>query len=166
MAEPSFFTWVEKPYLAALAKPRTEEELRWLRDNGIDVLISLTEDPPPRRLINQAGLMLVHLPITDFMPPTQEDLLAAIDAIQKAKDSGLGAAVHCGAGLGRTGSILAAWYVHIGYHSMEALRKVRAIRPGSIETPEQEEAIHLFARELKRGNGHSPNDDPETQRGM
>lgn len=153
MAEPVHFTWVEKPYLAALGKPRSEEELRWLRANGVDVLISLTEEPPPRRLINQAGLMLVHLPINDFTAPTQEDLASACDAIQKAKDSGLGAAVHCGAGLGRTGTVLAAWYVHSGMTSTDALRKVRQLRPGSVETPEQEEAIHLFARELKRENG-------------
>jgi atypical dual specificity phosphatase len=151
MAEPAFFTWMEKPYLAALAKPRSEEDLRWLRANGIDVLVSLTEEPPPRRLINQAGLMLVHLPVLDFTAPSQEDLVAACDAIKKAKDSGLGAAVHCGAGLGRTGTILAAWYVYSGQPSSEAIKKVRALRPGSIETPDQEEAIHLFARELKRG---------------
>jgi atypical dual specificity phosphatase len=150
MAEVLNFTWLEKPYLAALAKPRSEEELRWLRSQGIDVLVSLTEEPPPRRLINQVGLMLVHLPVGDFTAPSQEDLVAACDAIQKAKDSGLGAAVHCGAGLGRTGTILAAWYVHTGMTSTEAIKKVRQLRPSSIETPDQEEAIHLYARELKR----------------
>jgi atypical dual specificity phosphatase len=143
------FSWIEKPYLAALAKPRSEEELRWLRDNGIDVLISLTEEPPPRRLINQAGLILVHIPITDFAAPGQNDLNTAIEAILKAKESGLGAAVHCGAGLGRTGTILAGWYVHTGLSSTDAISKVRQLRPGSIETPEQEEANQLFARERK-----------------
>ncbi len=150
MIEPIFFSWVEKPHLAALAKPRSEEELRWLRENGIDVLISLTEEPPPRRIINQAGLMLVHLPIVDFMAPTQTDLENAVEAIQKAKDSHLGAAVHCAAGMGRTGTVLAGWFVHTGLGSTEAIKKVRQLRPGSIETPDQEEAIHLFARERKR----------------
>jgi atypical dual specificity phosphatase len=152
MEELLYFSWIEKPYLAAMAKPRTEEELRWLRNNGIDILISLTEEPPARRLVNQAGLMQVHIPIVDFSPPSQQDLETAVAAIQHAKDSGLGAAVHCGAGLGRTGTILSAWYVHGGLTSSDAIKKVRLLRPGSVETPEQEEALHLFARELKRSN--------------
>lgn len=148
--EPHFFSWVAKPYLAAMAKPRTEAELRWLRENGIDILVTLTEEPPARHYINQAGLLLVHIPIMDFTAPTQEDFQAAVEAIRKAKDSGLGAAVHCAAGMGRTGTILAAWFVAEGMTSGEAIQHVRQLRPGSIETEEQEEAVHLFARELKR----------------
>lgn len=149
--EPLYFSWVVKPYLAAMAKPRSEEELQWLRQHGIDILISLTEEPPQRRAVNQAGLMQVHIPVMDFTAPSQNDLQTAVDAIRKAKDSQLGAAVHCGAGLGRTGTILASWFVAEGMSSMDAIKHVRQMRPGSIETEEQEEAIHLFARELKRG---------------
>lgn len=148
--EPLFFSWVDKPYLAAMAKPRSEEELRWLREHDIDVLISLTEEPPHRNLINQVGLMLVHIPIFDFTAPTQIDFQNAVDAIRKARDSGMGVAVHCAAGMGRTGTILAGWFVAQGMNSTEAIAHVRQLRPGSIETEEQEEAIHLYARELKR----------------
>ena len=148
--EPLSFTWVDKPYLAAMSKPRSEEELRWLRDHGIDVLITLTEEPPQRKLVNQVGLMLVHIPIFDFTAPTQQDFQNAVDAIRKAKDSGMGVAVHCGAGLGRTGTILAGWFVAQGMNSSDAINHVRHLRPGSIETEEQEEAIHLYARDLRR----------------
>lgn len=149
--EPAFFTWVVKPYLAAMAKPRTLEELQWLRQAGIDILITLTEEPPLRQFINQAGLMLVHVPILDFTAPTQDDFQTTVEAIRQAKDSNLGAAVHCAAGIGRTGTILAGWFVAEGMTSSEAIKHVRHLRPGSIETTEQEEAVHLFARELKRG---------------
>ncbi|HMO35750.1 MAG TPA: dual specificity protein phosphatase family protein [Gemmatales bacterium] len=135
-----------------MAKPRTPEELQWLRQAGIDILITLTEEPPLRQYINQAGLMLVHIPILDFTAPTQQDFQAAIEAIRKAKESGLGAAVHCAAGMGRTGTILAGWFVAEGMSSTDAIRHVRQLRPGSIETSEQEEAIHLFARERKRAS--------------
>ena len=149
--EPAFFSWVDQPFLAAMARPRSEEELRWLREHGIDVMITLTEEPPHRKLINQAGLMLVHIPILDFAAPTQNELQSAVDAIRKAKDAGMAAVVHCAAGLGRTGTILAGWFVAQGMSSSEAINHVRQLRPGSIETEEQEEAIHLFGRELKRG---------------
>ena len=45
MPQPSGFTWVDKPHLAALARPQDPEELTWLRRQGIELLISLTEDP-------------------------------------------------------------------------------------------------------------------------
>ena len=51
MSEPYGFSWVEKPLLAALGRPNSEEELAWLRRQGIDLLVSLTEDPPPRRWV-------------------------------------------------------------------------------------------------------------------
>lgn len=149
--EPLYFSWVVKPYLAAMAKPRSVEELQWLRQHGIDILISLTEEPPHRHEVNQVGLMQVHIPVMDFTAPSQTDLQNAIEAIRKAKNSQLGAAVHCGAGMGRTGTILAAWFVAEGMTSTDAIKQVRQMRPGSIETEEQEEAIHLFARDVKRG---------------
>jgi len=46
--KPYGFSWVEEPLLAGLARPASEEELQWLRDHGIDLLISLTEEKLPK----------------------------------------------------------------------------------------------------------------------
>ena len=58
----------------------------------------------------------------------------------------MGVAVHCLAGRGRTGTVLAAYFVHRGLPAREAIQKVRDLRPGSIEVPEQEDAIRAFER--------------------
>ena len=63
----------------------------------------------------------------------------------------MGVAVHCGAGLGRTGTVVAAYFVTRGLGPREAIVKVRDLRPGSIETVEQERAVEAFARRLKTG---------------
>jgi atypical dual specificity phosphatase len=149
MPQPWGFSWIDKPRLAALGRPESDEELRWLKQQGIDLLISLTEEPPNRRDVNDAGLMLYHVPVEDMTAPTQEDFARCISAIDKALASGLGVAVHCAAGIGRTGTVLAAYFVHQGATATEAIRKIRRLRPGSIETAEQEEAVHDYARRRK-----------------
>ncbi len=142
---PPEFSWVDKPRLAALALPDAED-LLWLRRNGIDMVISLTEDPLPRRYVNDAGMMAVHLPVPDLSAPTEEQLIQAVETIGRAGRSGMAVAVHCAAGKGRTGTVLAAYFVAQGFSADAAIRKVRDLRRGSIETTEQEEAVAAFAR--------------------
>jgi atypical dual specificity phosphatase len=136
--------------LAALSRPQEREDLRWLRRNGIDVLISLTESPLPRQWLNDAGMLAVSVPVPDMSPPTERQLDHILSTIRKANATGMGVAVHCAAGLGRTGTVLAAYFVAGGMSAREAIRKVRDLRPGSVETAEQERAIERFA---DRGGG-------------
>jgi atypical dual specificity phosphatase len=150
MSRPSSFTWIEKPLLAAMARPEAPEELEWLRSQGIEVLLSLTEDPPRRDWINDAGLMLVHVPVVDMEAPTQDQLDRAVSAITRANERQMGVAVHCGAGLGRTGVVLACYFVTKGLNGPNAIARVRRLRPGSVETDEQADAVGEFARRLSQ----------------
>jgi atypical dual specificity phosphatase len=151
MSEPNGFSWVEKPLLAALARPENAEELAWLRQQGIDLLISLTEDPPRRDWVDDAGLLLFHVPMIDMEPPAHKDLDRCVSAIERAHDRKLGVAIHCGAGLGRTGVVLAAYFIHKGLTAKNAIARVRRLRAGSIETDEQEQAVEDYARRLQQG---------------
>jgi atypical dual specificity phosphatase len=58
--------------------------------------------------------------------------------------------VHCAAGIGRTGTILASYLVK--YQKMsakEAIGKVREERPGSIQSESQEIAVSVYEEFLK-----------------
>jgi atypical dual specificity phosphatase len=153
MSSPSGFSWVEKPLLAGMARPSGPEDLVWLRQQGIELLISLTEDRPRRDWVNDAGLMVMHVPVEDMEPPTQDQLDRCVSAIDKAHEQKMGVAVHCGAGLGRTGVVLACYLVTKGLSAQNAVARVRRLRPGSIETDEQAEAVVEFAR--RRGQSLS-----------
>jgi atypical dual specificity phosphatase len=146
MSQPNGFSWIEKPHLAALARPSSGEELAWLRGQGLDVVLSLTESPLRRDWVNEAGLLALHVPMEDMEPPTQDDLDRCVTAIHKAHEKNMGVAVHCGAGMGRTGVVLACYLVSRGQTPQNAITRIRRLRPGSIETAEQEQSIFEFAR--------------------
>jgi atypical dual specificity phosphatase len=146
---PQGFSWIEKPLLAALARPSSPEDLEWLRAQGVEVLVSLTEDRPRRDWTDAAGLLVFHEPLEDMEAPSQEQLDRVVSALSRAMSSKKGAAVHCGAGLGRTGVVLAAFFVARGATAQNAIARIRRLRPGSIETDEQAEAIEHYARRKK-----------------
>ncbi len=150
---PPGFSWVDQPRLAALSMPRSTDDLVWLRRHGIDVLVSLTEEPLTRSWVNDAGLLVVNVPVPDMEPPTDRQLDYVLETIRKAQASGMGVAVHCGAGLGRTGTVLAAYFVASGMPPGDAVEKVRNLRPGSVETAEQELAVERFAGRARRTPG-------------
>ena len=58
-------------------------------------------------------------------------------------------AIHCLAGLGRTGPVLAAWMIKEGGLSAEeAIRRLRLLQPGFIQSQEQEEFLLIFEKDL------------------
>jgi atypical dual specificity phosphatase len=150
MPTPNGFTWVDPPLLGAMSQPAALEEYQGLREQGVQLVISLCEDPPPRNWLNEAGLFSMHIPVEDMHPPTQKQIDVCLSAIDKAHARGFAVAIHCGAGLGRTGTMLACYFVKKGMAAPDAVSHVRRIRPGSVETPEQSEAIAEYARRLKR----------------
>src|SRR6516162_6810607 len=81
MSAPDGFTWVDQPLLAAMSHPRSAGEYQWLREQGVQLVISLCEDPPPRTWVNEAGLFSMHIPVEDMHPPTQKQIELCLSAI-------------------------------------------------------------------------------------
>src|SRR5437660_1375716 len=128
MSQPHGFSWIDEPLLAAMGRPESLEEMQWLRQQGLEILLTLTEEPPYRRWINEAGLMLVHVPVVDMQPPSQEQLDHCVATITRAHARQMGVAVHCGAGLGRTGVVLACYFVTKEMNAKNAIARVRRLR--------------------------------------
>lgn len=122
------------------------EDLAWLRARGIGALLSLTETPLAADAPARHGLVTAHFPVDDLHAPTPAQLHYALAFIDGQQALGRAVAVHCLMGQGRTGTVLAAHRIRAGSAPDAALRELRAICPGAIGSPEQEAALHAFAR--------------------
>jgi atypical dual specificity phosphatase len=146
------FSWIVPQGLAGCAQPGARgplhEDLEALRAEGISLVVSLTEEALDAESLAKNGLRSLHLPVQDYTPPSQEQLMAFVQAVREAWRQGEAVAVHCYAGRGRTGTALAAWLVAAGMQADAAIAAIRAARPGSIETPEQERSVADYARSL------------------
>ena len=142
------FSWLIENKLAGVSYPRSEDALAQLQKLGVRALLSLSEDALPAELLNKYNFQTKHLPLADFTAPTLERVEQSIKVINSFLEQNLPVAVHCGAGLGRTGTILACHLVSQGYSASDAIEQVRTKRPGSIETPEQEAVIEAYDQEL------------------
>jgi atypical dual specificity phosphatase len=149
----SEFSWVIEDRLAGMPRPGTDaaikDDLAFLQRNDIDLLISLTTDVPGASQLAEYGIESLHLPVHDFQAPTMEQILEFAATTSSVLDNGGRVGVHCTAGKGRTGTMLATYFVYRGSTAEEAIAKIRELRPGSIETAEQEEAIQAYYEYLQ-----------------
>jgi atypical dual specificity phosphatase len=142
------FSWVIPGRLAGSARPLHPDAIAAFSARGVGAIVSLTEEPLPSAVVEAAGLACAHLPVHDFTAPTLDQIEAAVTMIDDYLNEGRPVVVHCAAGLGRTGTILACYLVRHGTAATDAISTIRTQRPGSIETPEQAAAVAMYERHL------------------
>lgn len=145
------FSWVVDKEIAGMARPdgRDKRLWRWLRDQGVGLVVSLTGAIPDADAMAAQGIDSLHIPVADFSAPTAEDVDKFLQTARFYRHEGKAIVVHCGAGVGRTGTMIACYLVDQGKSPDDAIALVRKKRPGSIETNEQEQAVRDVA--LRRG---------------
>lgn len=145
------FSWLEQGVLAGMARPTgTPNDLHELKQAGIDAIVSLTEMPILPSLLSEFGFAYRHLPVPDFCAPKQEQIEEFVAFVKGMKKESKVVVVHCAAGMGRTGTMLSSFLVSEGTSARDAIETVRLLRPGSVETPEQERAIYEYERTLHK----------------
>ncbi len=146
------FSWVIENKLAGHEGPSSEQDLIWLRQQGVLSLVRLIEKDKAEVTTDQIikqGLWDCHEPIPDFGAPNQDQINKITQFIATSIAGGRPVGVSCKYGQGRTGTILACYMVKQGFDAIAAIDEVRNMRPGSIETSKQEDAIGSFALKVR-----------------
>ena len=147
--KPTNFSWLINNKLAGSGMPTSSTELQWVIRQGIKSVITMTENPLPESWVQDVKYL--HMPTEDFSAPDMEKIDHTVDFIQERIKNGEPTMVHCAAGVGRTGTILACYLIK--YHNFsvkDAIDKVRKERPGSIQSESQEIAIGLYHKFLNK----------------
>lgn len=152
---PHNFSWVIADRLAGCAMPgggsdnpdRIRCDLRALFDSGVRVLVSLERTPRAfPALCRASGIESWVFVLPDFsVPAHDESFTHLVERIISAVDTGRAVCVHCRAGIGRTGLLLACvMKSYFLLDAQQAIQSIRAVRP-AIETHEQEAFVHRFS---------------------
>ena len=109
-------------------------------------MLNLSERPYPYETHRTLGMLTSHIPVADYTAPTLDQAKQAVATITAFLERRLPVAVHCLAGLGRTGTILACYLVENEMSANNAITIIREERPGSIETSDQEAVVYEYER--------------------
>ncbi|GMR20649.1 MAG: hypothetical protein BMS9Abin36_1245 [Gammaproteobacteria bacterium] len=146
---PRGFLWVKKGQLAGTPRPGIVSELKYdlkaLQRVGVTRLICLQEQKPvDPSMLSDYAITGMAMPIPDMGAPTVTVALNLCEQIAQLMSNGEVVAVHCKAGIGRTGTILTSQLIWEGMKALDALEKVRRIEPRWVQSEEQVAFLEEF----------------------
>ena len=140
------FSWIIEGTLAGAGGPTSTRDITFLKLREIQAVIRMEE-----QTISTEPWQMIEMyePVPDFTPPQMDQIHRMVRFIEDQIETWEHpVVVTCAAGLGRTGTVLACYFVGAGYEPQAAIDYVRLLRPGSIQTREQEEVIRQYAEFL------------------
>ena len=161
-SRPTNFSWVINNGLAGSGLPLSFDQFQWLVKNGIRTIVTVREISLPFRWLsdpdianphskdkNYEKVNYLHLKVEDYHSPTVQEIDSTVKFIENEIVAKRPVLVHCAAGKGRTGTILAAYLLKKeNLSAKDAITRIRNLRPGSIQTDSQEKSLYEYDKYL------------------
>ena len=116
------------------------------------IVVSLLNIPSDAPVYESAGFDFLCLPIPDGGTPTLLQVELFVGFVAKHHDRGQAVAIHCEAGLGRTGTMLAAYLIAQGKSAAAAIGQVRTAESSAVETERQIQFLEQYAEGIHGKN--------------
>lgn len=148
--------------LAITPRPRTgdgqQDEIAGWRAGGVDIVVSLLKPAEVEELglsnepelCRRQGMRFVSFPIGDFgVPSSTDEVLALARSLAASIADGKKVAIHCRAGIGRSGTVAACVLACRGIDADTAFAIISRARAISVpETDEQRQWVVRFSERL------------------
>ena len=134
------------------------DDLERLRRQGVEAVVNLcAERSDNARRLRAAQMDYLWLPVADTHPPTVEQILQGLAWIEQRVYAGHKVYMHCAAGMGRSVTLLACWYLYTCEMSVpQVLEFVKRRRPQAALTRRQLHRIEEIAMLLLHTAGKLP----------
>ena len=148
------FSWILPGALAGAMGPTERRHLIYFERQDITAIVRMEEQTISAE---PWGFTELYDPVPDFGAPSVEQLDRIVSFVEQQVETWeRPTVVTCAAGIGRTGTILAAYLVNSGWETQEAIDYIRQLRPGSIQTVAQEDAVRAYAAFVQERNDNMP----------
>ena len=125
-----------------------DDELPDLYSAGVRAVVSLLNIPSDGAVYESAGFAFLCLPVPDGGAPSMEQAAEFVRFVEQHRMANRPVAVHCEAGLGRTGTMLATYLISRGESAEAAIRRIRTVEKVAVETPRQIQFLEQFAQHI------------------